>query len=329
MEGSRITFHPMLGGFGPLAGHHRGLLADPVRTEAMLAAVAANVREGDVVADVGTGTGVLAIAARRAGARVVYAIEATGVIGLAEQLARDNGVDGIVWLRGRAEKVALPEQVDVVISECMGPAGVGGTMVPAVIGFATRWLRPGGRVVPRRIAVAVSAVEAPWAHAWVGAAGGRRYGIDWAAAQRLLWNNAYTADVEAEELVTGGGEVHAVVLGERDAAALAWAGEVQQEARRDGIVHGIAAWFRAALSADPEVAIDTAPGCPPTVWRQMYLPFERPMPVVRGELVRVGLGVAPSAQAAHGTYLSWWAVRGEERREQSTRWSFPSWTASA
>jgi precorrin-6B methylase 2 len=329
MNPPRITFHPMLGGFAPLAGHHRALLADVVRTEAMLAAIAASVRAGDVVADVGTGTGVLAIAARRAGARVVYAIEATGVIGLAEQLAKENGVDGIVWLRGRAEEVTLPEPVDVVVSECMGPAGVGGTMVPAVIGFAARWLRPGGRVVPRRIAVIAAAVEAPWAHGWIGEAGGQRYGIDWTAAQRLLWNNAYTADVEPVDLVTGGAEVHAVALGERDAAALAWAGEVQQDARREATVHGIAVWFRAALSAGDGPAIDTAPGRPATVWRQMFLPFERPLAVARDEVLRVGLGVAPSAQAAHGTYLSWWAVGGDGRREQSTRWSFPSWTARA
>ena len=55
------------------------MLNDRARTDAFIRAIEATVRPGDVVVDLGTGTGVLALAAARAGARRVYAIEASGV----------------------------------------------------------------------------------------------------------------------------------------------------------------------------------------------------------------------------------------------------------
>jgi predicted RNA methylase len=54
---------------------HLAMLDDRNRTAAYLEAIRDGVREGDVVVDIGTGTGVLAAAAAQAGARRVYAIE--------------------------------------------------------------------------------------------------------------------------------------------------------------------------------------------------------------------------------------------------------------
>lgn len=53
----------------------RRMVADRPRTDAFAAAIREVVRPTDTVLDVGTGTGILAMLAARAGARKVYAID--------------------------------------------------------------------------------------------------------------------------------------------------------------------------------------------------------------------------------------------------------------
>lgn len=70
------------------------MLEDHKRTGAYYAAVRQNRRqfEGKVVLDVGTGSGILAIFAAQAGAKTVYAVEATSMAKHARKLVEANKV---------------------------------------------------------------------------------------------------------------------------------------------------------------------------------------------------------------------------------------------
>lgn len=72
----------------------KDMLEDHKRTGAYHQAILNNRAcfEGKVVLDVGTGSGILAIFAARAGARKVYAVEATNMAKLARQLVAHNDV---------------------------------------------------------------------------------------------------------------------------------------------------------------------------------------------------------------------------------------------
>src|SRR5262245_28545180 len=73
---------------------HRDMLRDVVRTSAYAEAIRAVVTPGSRVIDFGSGTGVLAIFAARAGARV-DAIERTAMVVHAREIARLSGCPGI------------------------------------------------------------------------------------------------------------------------------------------------------------------------------------------------------------------------------------------
>lgn len=77
--------------------------------------------KGKSVLDVGCGTGVLAIACARAGARIVYAVEASAISACASAVVQSAGLEKkVIVMSGRVEDIELPEFVDVIISEWMG-----------------------------------------------------------------------------------------------------------------------------------------------------------------------------------------------------------------
>lgn len=92
-------------------------MQDTVRTSAYQSAILANAStdfEGKIVVDVGTGSGILAWFALQAGAKHVYAIEASGAVNYASRLFAANGVaDRVTIIKGKVEEVELPEGVKV------------------------------------------------------------------------------------------------------------------------------------------------------------------------------------------------------------------------
>lgn len=131
---------------------HRTMIRDRVRTEAFQHAINTVVRPGDVVLDVGAGSGILSLFAARAGAARVYAVERTPIAGLAEQLAAANDLaDTVTVIHGDVTEIDLPEPVDVIVSEWLGGFGIDEGMLPPVIAARDRWLKPGGVMIPHTV----------------------------------------------------------------------------------------------------------------------------------------------------------------------------------
>ncbi|HEX9126493.1 MAG TPA: 50S ribosomal protein L11 methyltransferase, partial [Methylomirabilota bacterium] len=107
-----------------IVDEHRQYLADPHRLAAFERAIAATVNPGDVVIDLGAGTGILGLFACRAGAARVYAIDDGGIIELARSLCRANGfADRVVFVKGLSTRVTLPEKANVVVADQIGRFG--------------------------------------------------------------------------------------------------------------------------------------------------------------------------------------------------------------
>ncbi len=109
-------------------------LFDQKRTKAFRSAIKNTVKKGDIVVDMGTGSGVLAMFAVEAGAERVYAVELDrNNIKTLDEIFKINGYqDKIVILEGDVTKIKLPEKVDVVIGEMIATGLIEELQVPAM-----------------------------------------------------------------------------------------------------------------------------------------------------------------------------------------------------
>ena len=104
-----------------------------------------------------TGTGILAIFAAQAGAKKVYAVEASNMAPHARKLIEANHFgDRIEIVSGKIQDIVLPEKVDIVISEPMGFMLVHERMLEVFVIGREKWLKPGGKMFPSKGVIYVS-----------------------------------------------------------------------------------------------------------------------------------------------------------------------------
>ena len=137
---------------------HEEMLSDRVRVEAYHRAIHRNVQAGDVVLDLGTGTGLLAFMASRAGAKKVYAVEHSDFIEVAREIAEHNGFTNIEFVRANSREFVPPEPIDVVLHEQMGDELFNENMMENVLDLRDRVLAPSGRILPARFRLFIEPV---------------------------------------------------------------------------------------------------------------------------------------------------------------------------
>ena len=147
---------------GQLA-YHRTLLADRRRNEAFERALAARVRPGDSVVDLGSGSGIWAIVAAKCGARRVVAVEREPLLcALIERLAHENGVAArLEVVCGDVLTIELNREFDVAISETIGTSAFEEGIVAHLVRARDRFVRPGGALIPERIGLRAAPVALP------------------------------------------------------------------------------------------------------------------------------------------------------------------------
>jgi len=279
-------------GYSDLMGFHRHLLDDEARTGSFIEAVERTVRPGDIVIDVGSGTGVLAMAACRAGAAKVYAVEHTSIVGLAREVARRNGFgDRIAFVKQDARRWHCPVKADVIVSECFGMAGVGGTMIPIVADVSKRCLREGGSVVPRRLSVWAAPVESAEARSYLRCWSEPRFGFDFSAAQEMAANNIYIGLFNRVDLLAIPQEVARVeARSNHGNAPIRRSLTFRVEA--DRTLDGFAIWFDAELCDG--LKLETGPDASrPTIWQQSFFPLPQPVSVPAGAGVSLDFAATP------------------------------------
>lgn len=247
------------------------MLHDRTRTHRFLRAIRETVKPGDIVLDLGSGSGVLGVAAAKAGAKHVYSMEMTGMADVAEAMFAASGYgERITLLRGRSNDLELPGQIkaDVLITEIIGDGPLGEAVLETVTDARKRLLAPGARMVPTALTIGVVPLRLPAdlldryiftadnVQAW-----GEEYGIDFTAARRasdpgeLTNYRLRTPDYLRCELLGPPAVLAHIDFTTLDATTLEASAQMRIE--KGGLLHGVGTYFDLDISSNERLS--TAP----------------------------------------------------------------------
>lgn len=259
------------------------MIDDDVRTHAFAAALEREVQEGDVVLDIGTGTGIFALIACRLGASKVYAIEPDEVIHVARDIARDNGFDDrIVFIQEMSTEVNLPEKVDVVVSDIRGILPLCGTNLVAIADARTRFMKDDGTLIPQRDTMMGVPVDSedlyrlydrPWAE--------NDFGFDFGAGRRLVVNTWQDGRATQHDYLAT--PFNMITIDYRIVEHPDVRTSNRCTIQRDGVVHGFNLWFETELV--PGIGFSTAPHEPRRVYDSAFFPLEEAVEVQEGDRI--------------------------------------------
>lgn len=286
-------------------GDQAWLLLDEVRVAAYARAIRAAIKPSDVVADIGTGNGVLAVLAAKAGARKVYAVEAGGIADLATRVFRENGVDGRVeLLRGDARDVRFPEPPTVVVSETLGTFGIDENMV-ALFRVLKPRCAPGVRFIPHTLRMCFAAawderlaVDLP------------RFsdieGVSFDELRKRLVQRPSARYLLADQLRGPGVCAASIAL---SAAELPNRYRCALTVDRTCSVNTIGAWFEAVLGDG--IVLSTSPELPRTSWINMKFPIVPELTLSPDQ--RLEVEIEPLLGGGRGLWRWTASVAGEKR----------------
>jgi protein arginine N-methyltransferase 1 len=242
---------------------HERMLADRARVDAYQQAIAKYVSDGDVVLDLGTGTGILAFFAALRQARQVYAIDHAEIIEVAKVVAALHEITNVTFLKAHSQAVTLSEKVDILVQEQMGSWIFNENMLESVLDLRDRLLKPGGKILPAKFELFVEPVQLKEAYRVPFLWEQQIHGIDFSPLQALQEDAAldhFYRDLKAPEfdyVLCQPAPLFTFDLATMQASDHAATLHYRQPVVRPGRLDGFCFYFRTIF--DDEISFTTSP----------------------------------------------------------------------
>ena len=247
------------------------LLLDKARCDAYREAIRRVVQPGDVVVDLGAGTGLLSFFALQAGARHVYAIEMSDIADAAAELITANGFETrITLIRKNSKKVRLPERCDVLVTETLSTFCFDAeNIIEFVADARERFLKPGARIIPE----SADTFLMPFSSDAFGAGcfPPRYYELDFKPFSKRLFRSYGIVRASGQPFVALSDPAPVYHIDFRKDTANPEKTFAPFRITTEGRLDGFLGWFEARLCEG--VSLGNSPFLPLSHWWQLYLPI--------------------------------------------------------
>ena len=273
---------------GDVPAWHFSIVRDDVRNAAYDAALRRVVRPNSRVLEIGTGTGLLAMMAARAGAAQVVTCEMNPAVAqIATDIVARNGFANRVRVIAKHSdaldvEADLGGRVDILVSEIISNDLLGEDVLAAHERAVRTLLKPGGIVIPARGIIRVALVE--------DLRDDRERlenvdGFDLSAFNRFM-RPVRSIRVGHERLKLRGNaaDIFAFDFGASEFCAPARASVAC--VATGGRVNGIAQWIALEMDGETRYENRPAPGAT-SCWAVLFLPLPHPIDASKGQKIRV------------------------------------------
>lgn len=255
--------------------HAASLLGQRSRLNKFKQAIHEVVKSGNYVVDVGTGSGVLAIIAAKAGAGRVTAIDVNPEsLQYAKKAAELNRVDQVIeFVECDFSEFVPEEKADVVICEMLSSMMLVEQQITASFHATRKILKSGGVILPQEAKVYIVPVEC--IEIW------ERFQYDDIQFPRVVQTATPEATRDLADME---------MLETFDLMNLKQKVTIDRTLRftvvDNGTIHGLVGIFESKLFGDIHLEMDDG-------WKQLFIPLTKPIKVLQGEVFSARISYQP------------------------------------
>lgn len=270
-------------------GFHQIMLDDALRVDVYKKAIKETIQCGDVVLDLGTGTGILARFALEAGAKKVYGIEVSNIGKQAEKSLAKDFPGKFTLIAGVSFGVTLPQKVDVIISEIIGNFGDNENIGEILNDASMRFLKQGGTMLPMDLRTFVCPVFLEDINNDIAV---QHFSLYPCCTKKHLadpFQSYYDALIPCSCELAEAQEVAAFHFDGVD--EVSYKKDIEFTVTKNGLFTGLKGYFKAQLSSKVELDIsgETIGENASSSWQHAYFPIDPSFEVNVGDKIRMSI----------------------------------------